>query len=124
MVGGVSPGLVGGDEAQIRRALSTNLRARGYEIDLAATGEEALRKAGDRPPDLVILDIGLPGMDGVAVVEALPGWSAVPIVMLSVREGGPDKAAALDAGADDYVTKPFGMDELLARLRAAARRST
>jgi two-component system KDP operon response regulator KdpE len=124
MMRGMTRVLVVDDEAQIRRALSTNLRARGYEIDLAATGEEALRKAGDRPPDLVILDIGLPGMDGVAVVQALRGWSSVPIVMLSVREGEADKVAALDAGADDYVTKPFGMDELLARLRAAARRST
>jgi DNA-binding response OmpR family regulator len=116
--------LVVDDESQIRRALATNLKARGYEIDLAATGEEALRKAGDRPPDLVILDIGLPGIDGVAVVEALRGWSSVPIIMLSVRESEADKVAALDAGADDYVTKPFGMDELLARLRAAGRRST
>jgi two-component system KDP operon response regulator KdpE len=115
--------LVVDDETQIRRALSTNLKARGYEIDLAATGEEALRKAGDRPPDVVILDIGLPGMDGVAVVRALRGWSSAPIIMLSVREAEADKVAALDAGADDYVTKPFGMDELLARLRAAVRRS-
>jgi two-component system KDP operon response regulator KdpE len=115
--------LVVDDEAQIRRALSTNLKARGYDIDLAATGEEALAKAGHRPPDVVILDIGLPGIDGVQVVVALRHWSSAPIIMLSVRESEADKVAALDAGADDYVTKPFGMDELLARLRDALRRA-
>jgi two-component system KDP operon response regulator KdpE len=116
--------LVVDDESQIRRALATNLKARGYDIEMAATGEEALAKAGDQPPDVVILDIGLPGIDGVSVVRALRNWSSSPIIMLSVRESEADKVAALDAGADDYVTKPFGMDELLARLRAALRRST
>jgi two-component system KDP operon response regulator KdpE len=114
--------LVVDDEAQIRRALTTNLRARGYDVDQAATGEEALAQAADRPPDAVILDIGLPGLDGLDVVRALRGWSAVPIIMLTVREQDTDKIEALDAGADDYVTKPFSMGELLARLRAALRR--
>jgi two-component system KDP operon response regulator KdpE len=115
--------LVVDDEPQIRRALATNLRARDYEVDLAATGEEALRLAAEHRPDVVILDIGLPGIDGVEVVQGLRGWTSVPIIMLSVREDESDKVAALDAGADDYLTKPFGMNELLARLRAAARRS-
>ena len=114
--------LVVDDEPQIRRALATNLRARGYDVDLAATGEEALRLAADRHPDVVILDLGLPGIDGIEVVAGLRGWTTVPIIVLSVREAEADKVAALDAGADDYVTKPFGMDELLARLRAAVRR--
>ena len=115
--------LVVDDEPQIRRTLSTNLKARGYEVDLAATGEEALILAADRHPDVVILDIGLPGIDGIEVVRGLRGWTQVPIIMLSVREEEADKVAALDAGADDYVTKPFGMNELLARLRAAVRRA-
>jgi len=111
------------DEPQILRALATNLRARGYTVDLAGTGEAALTLAARKHPDLVILDLGLPGMDGVEVIRGLRGWSAVPIIVLSVRDAERDKVAALDAGADDYVTKPFGMDELLARLRAALRRS-
>lgn len=115
--------LVVDDEPQIRRALGTNLRARGYEVELAATGEEALVLAADTHPDVVILDIGLPGIDGVEVVRGLRGWTEVPIIMLSVREGEADKVEALDAGADDFVTKPFGMAELLARLRAAVRRT-
>ena len=115
--------LVVDDEPQIRRALGTNLRARGYEVDLAASGEEALSLAAERHPDVVILDLGLPGIDGIEVVRGIRGWSAVPIVVLSVREDETDKVAALDAGADDYVTKPFGMNELLARLRAALRRA-
>ena len=115
--------LVVDDEPQIRRALGTNLRARGYEVILAENGEEALRLAAARHPDVVILDLGLPGIDGIEVVRGLRGWTSVPIVVLSVREGESDKVAALDAGADDYVTKPFGMDELLARLRAALRRA-
>jgi two-component system KDP operon response regulator KdpE len=114
--------LVVDDEAQIRRALAVNLRARGYEVDLAATGEDALRVAAERHPDVVLLDLGLPGVDGTEVVRGLRGWSTVPIIVLSVRDAEGDKVAALDAGADDYVTKPFGMDELLARLRAALRR--
>jgi two-component system KDP operon response regulator KdpE len=115
--------LVVDDEPQIRRALATNLKARDYEVDLAATGEEALEIAATTHPDVVILDIGLPGIDGIEVVRGLRGWTSVPIIMLSVREGEVDKVAALDAGADDYVTKPFGMNELLARLRASIRRS-
>jgi two-component system KDP operon response regulator KdpE len=114
--------LVVDDEAQIRKALSVNLTARGYEVDLAATGEEALAQAAAHHPDLVLLDVGLPGIDGVEVVEGLRGWTTVPIIMLSVRDSEADKVAALDAGADDYVTKPFGMNEVLARLRAALRR--
>jgi two-component system KDP operon response regulator KdpE len=116
--------LVVDDEPQIRRALATNLRARGYAVDLAATGEEALQLAAERHPDVVVLDLGLPGIDGIEVVSGLRGWTTVPIVVLSVRDGEADKVAALDAGADDYVTKPFGMNELLARLRAATRRAT
>ncbi len=114
--------LVVDDEAQIRKALSVNLRARGYEVDLAATGEEALTLAAGNHPDLVLLDIGLPGIDGIEVVEGLRGWTTIPIIMLSVRDTEDDKVRALDAGADDYVTKPFGMNEVLARLRAALRR--
>ena len=114
--------LVVDDEPQILRALGVNLRARGYDVDLAATGEDALRLAGQHHPDAVVLDLGLPGIGGIEVVEGLRGWSDVPIIILSVRDGEPDKVAALDAGADDYVTKPFGIDELLARLRAALRR--
>ena len=116
--------LVVDDEPQIRRALATNLTTRGYQVDLAATGEEALRLAAEHRPDVVVLDLGLPGIDGIEVVEGLRGWTEVPIIVLSVRDSEADKVAALDAGADDFVTKPFGMDELLARLRAAVRRST
>jgi len=115
--------LVVDDEPQIRRALKTNLEARGYRVDLAGTGEEALSLAASNHPDVVVLDLGLPGIDGIEVVVGLRGWTSVPIIVLSVRDGEADKVAALDAGADDYVTKPFGMDELLARLRAAVRRS-
>ena len=115
--------LVVDDEPQIRRALVTNLRARGFDVDEASSGEEALRLAAERHPDIVILDIGLPGIDGIEVVHGLRGWSSVPIIMLSVRQDESDKVEALDAGADDYLTKPFGMNELLARLRAALRRS-
>ena len=115
--------LVVDDEPQILRALSTNLRARDYDVDLAATGEEALALAARKHPDLVIVDLGLPTIDGVEVIRGLRGWTEVPIIVLSVREGEGDKVDALDAGADDYVTKPFGMDELLARMRAALRRA-
>jgi two-component system KDP operon response regulator KdpE len=111
------------DEPQILRALAINLKALGYEIDAAQTGEEALQKAATRRPDAVILDLGLPGIDGVDVIRGLRGWSDVPIIVLTVREAERDKIQALDAGADDYVTKPFGMGELLARLRAALRRA-
>ena len=115
--------LVVDDEVQMRRALVTNFRARGYAVDAAASGEEALDLAARHHPDAVVLDLGLPGIDGIEVVRGLRGWSQVPIVVLSAREAEEAKVAALDAGADDYVTKPFGMDELLARLRAALRRS-
>jgi two-component system KDP operon response regulator KdpE len=115
--------LVVDDEPQIRRALAINLRARGYDVVEAPTGEDALVAAADRHPDVVVLDLGLPGIDGIEVVEGIRGWSTVPIVVLSVRDAEADKVAALDAGADDYVTKPFGMDELLARMRAALRRA-
>ena len=116
--------LVVDDEPQIRRALVINLRARGYEVDQAASGEEALSRAAARVPDAVILDLGLPGIDGVEVIRGLRGWSRMPVVVLSVRDQERDKVAALDDGADDYVTKPFGMNELLARLRAALRRAS
>ena len=115
--------LVVDDEPQILRALSVNLRARGYEVDLAGSGEAALQLVARHHPDLVLLDLGLPGMDGIEVVEGIRGWSQVPIVVLSARHEERAKVAALDAGADDYVTKPFGMDELLARVRAALRRT-
>ncbi|HEY6532287.1 MAG TPA: response regulator [Acidimicrobiales bacterium] len=115
--------LVVDDEPQIRRALAINLRARGYDVVEAPTGEDALVAAAERHPDVVVLDLGLPGIDGIEVVEGIRGWSNVPIVVLSVRDAETDKVAALDAGADDYVTKPFGMDELLARMRAALRRA-
>jgi two-component system KDP operon response regulator KdpE len=114
--------LVVDDEPQMRRALTINLNARGYDVDVASTGEEALRRAASSPPDAVLLDLGLPGIDGTDVVRGLRGWSSVPIIILSARDAERDKVAALDAGADDYVTKPFGINELLARLRAALRR--
>jgi len=115
--------LVVDDEPQISRALAVNLQARGYDVDVAATGEKALDLAARTHPDAVILDLGLPGMDGTDVVAGLRGWTTVPIIVLTVRDAEADKVSALDAGADDYVTKPFGMDELLARLRAALRRA-
>jgi two-component system, OmpR family, KDP operon response regulator KdpE len=115
--------LVVDDEPQILRALRINLRARDYEVSTAATGTEALDVAAKHPPDLVVLDLGLPGLDGLDVIEGLRGWTNVPIIVLSGRADSTDKVEALDAGADDYVTKPFGMEELLARMRAAARRA-
>jgi two-component system KDP operon response regulator KdpE len=114
--------LVVDDEAQLRRALDVNLSARGYEVDTASSGEEALRLAAAVPPDVVLLDLGLPGLDGLGVVRDLRRWSSVPIVILSARDAEAAKVAALDAGADDYITKPFGINELLARVRAALRR--
>jgi DNA-binding response OmpR family regulator len=111
------------DEPQLLRALITNLRARGYEVDAATTGEIALELAARHHPDVVVLDLGLPSMSGIEVIRGLRGWSEVPIIVLSARDAERDKIAALDAGADDYVTKPFGMGELLARVRAALRRS-
>ncbi len=114
--------LVVEDEPGLRKALGINLRARDYEVTLASNGRTALTAASNAPPDVVILDLGLPDIDGVEVIEGLRGWSEAPIIVLSARSGEPDKVVALDAGADDYVTKPFGMNELLARLRAALRR--
>jgi two-component system KDP operon response regulator KdpE len=114
--------LVVDDEPQILRALRINLRVRQYEVHTAASASEALSVAAKFPPDLVLLDLGLPDMDGMNVIEGLRGWTKAPIIVLSGRADSTDKVAALDAGADDYVTKPFGVDELLARMRAAARR--
>ncbi len=116
--------LVVDDEPQIVRALRINLSARGYDVVIAPDGREALRVAAQARPDVVVLDLGLPDMDGATVIAGLRGWSSVPIIVLSARLDSGDKVAALDAGADDYVTKPFGMDELLARLRAAVRRAS
>jgi two-component system, OmpR family, KDP operon response regulator KdpE len=114
--------LVVDDEPQILRALRINLRVREYEVHMAATGAEALEVAGRFPPDLVILDLGLPDLDGVEVIQGLRGWTKAPIIVLSGRADSTDKVEALDAGADDYITKPFGVEELLARMRAAVRR--
>jgi two-component system KDP operon response regulator KdpE len=115
--------LVVDDEPQLRRALDINLRIRDYEVVLATTGEDALQQAARRRPDLVILDLGLPGIDGVDVIRGLRGWTDVPIIVLTVRDSESEKVLALDAGADDYVTKPFALGELLARVRAALRRA-
>jgi two-component system, OmpR family, KDP operon response regulator KdpE len=115
--------LVVDDEPQILRALRINLRARGYDVEVAADGTQALRVAATQQPELVVLDLGLPDLDGLDVIHGLRGWTAVPIIVLSGRAGSSDKVAALDAGADDYVTKPFGVDELLARIRAVTRRT-
>jgi two-component system, OmpR family, KDP operon response regulator KdpE len=116
--------LVIDDDRQLLRALRITLTARGYEIAVAADGATGLAMASRTPPDLIVVDLGLPDMDGVSVVEALRGWSTAPIIVLSARHAEPAKVDALDAGADDYVTKPFGMDELQARIRAALRRAT
>jgi two-component system KDP operon response regulator KdpE len=115
--------LVVDDEPQILRALRINLRVRSYQVDTAATGAQALEMAARHPPDLIILDLGLPDLDGVEVIEGLRGWTTAPIIVLSGRADSMDKVEALDAGADDYVTKPFAMEELLARMRATARRA-
>jgi two-component system KDP operon response regulator KdpE len=115
--------LVVDDEPQILRALRTNLRGAGYEVETAATGEEALAAAALREPEAVILDLVLPDTTGTEVCRELRAWSSVPVIVLSAVEDEDEKVAALDAGADDYVTKPFGMSELLARLRAALRRA-
>lgn len=116
--------LVVDDEPQIVRALRINLAARGYQVLTAHDGTSALKAAADGKPDVVVLDLGLPDIDGTDVIAGLRGWTTVPIIVLSARIDSTDKVEALDAGADDYVTKPFGMDELLARLRAAVRRSS
>jgi len=110
------------DEPQILRALRASLAARGHEVLTAPNGETALDRAATTELDLIVLDLSLPGIDGVEVLKRLRAWSAVPVIVLSVREAQADKIAALDAGADDYVTKPFAMDELLARMRAVLRR--
>jgi two-component system, OmpR family, KDP operon response regulator KdpE len=115
--------LVVEDDRALRRALGINLKARGYEVTLAEGGRAALTAASRQPPDVVVLDLGLPDIDGVEVIEGLRGWTQAPIIILSARTEEHDKVVALDVGADDYVTKPFGMDELLARLRAALRRA-
>ena len=115
--------LVVDDEPQILRALRINLRVRDYQVDVAATGTEALQMAARHPPDLVILDLGLPDLDGLEVIQGLRGWTKAPIIVLSGRADSLDKVEALDAGADDYITKPFGVEELLARMRAAVRRT-
>ncbi|WP_329252030.1 response regulator [Streptomyces canus] len=115
--------LVVEDDPQLVRALLINLQARQYEVDAAPDGTTALRLAAARQHDVVLLDLGLPDMDGVDVIKGLRGWTRVPILVLSARQASDEKVAALDAGADDYVTKPFSMNELLARLRAAVRRT-
>ncbi|REE95059.1 response regulator [Thermomonospora umbrina] len=116
--------LVVDDEPQLLRALRINLRARDFDVATADDGTSALRTAGDLHPDLVVLDLGLPDLDGVDVIHGLRGWTRVPIIVLSGRAGSRDKVEALEAGADDYVTKPFDMDELVARIRAVTRRVT
>lgn len=115
--------LVVDDEPAIRRTLQTNLTARGYEVNAVETGEEALRRMAESPPDLVLLDLMLPGMSGLDVCRAIRAESSIPILVLSARGEERAKVRALDLGADDYVTKPFGMDELLARARALLRRT-
>jgi two-component system, OmpR family, KDP operon response regulator KdpE len=115
--------LVVDDEPQIRRALRTSLEAHGYEVRTASNGTEAVEVAAEAAPDLVFLDLGLPDLDGAQVIERVRAFSDVPVIVVSVRDRQIDKVEALDAGADDYVTKPFAMEELLARLRAALRRT-
>ncbi|MFD1934548.1 MULTISPECIES: response regulator [Nonomuraea] len=115
--------LVVDDEPQILRALRINLVARHYDVAVAADGGSALREAAEQHPDLILLDLGLPDLDGVDVIHGLRGWTSAPILVLSGRTGNHDKIEALDAGADDYVTKPFNIEELLARMRAVTRRT-
>ncbi|MEU2433248.1 response regulator [Streptomyces sp. NPDC007861] len=115
--------LVVEDDPQLVRALTINLKARKYAVEAATDGAAALRLAASAPPDVVLLDLGLPDMDGLDVIRGLRRWSRVPVVVVSARRTADEKIEALDAGADDYVTKPFAMDELLARLRAAVRRN-
>lgn len=115
--------LIVDDEPQIRRAMRTSLSAHGFDVVTVGTGEEAVVAVADQTPDLVLLDLGLPDLDGTEVIRRLRSFSNVPIIVLSVRDRQADKVAALDAGADDYVTKPFGVDEVLARARAALRRT-
>ena len=115
--------LIADDDPQILRALRITLSARGYEVVTAQDGREALKLATDRHPDIIVLDLGMPGVTGIEVIEAVRAWSAVPILVVSGRSDSVDKVEALDAGADDYVTKPFAADELLARIRALGRRT-
>jgi two-component system, OmpR family, KDP operon response regulator KdpE len=112
------------DDRPLARALAINLRAHGYEVQVAHDGRSALTEVARAHPAVVVLDLGLPDLDGIEVLAGIRGWSAVPVIVLSARSTSAEKVAALDAGADDYVTKPFGMDELLARIRAAVRRGT
>jgi two-component system KDP operon response regulator KdpE len=114
--------LVVDDEAPLVRALAINLRARGFEVETAPDGTTALELVAKVRPDVVVLDLGLPDLDGLEVLAGIRGWSPVPVVVLSARTTGDEKVDALDAGADDYVTKPFDLNELVARVRAAARR--
>ncbi len=116
--------LIADDDQQILRALRILLGAHGYEVVVARTGAEALSQAVEHHPDLVMLDLGMPQLNGIEVIEGLRGWSSVPILVVSGRTGSADKVDALDAGADDYVTKPFAADELLARIRALTRRQS
>ncbi|KAA9089343.1 response regulator [Microbacterium radiodurans] len=115
--------LLADDDPQLVRALRITLAAHGYDVVAASDGAAAISAAASEHPDVIVLDLGMPRLDGVAVIEAVRGWSTVPIIVVSGRTGSPDKVSALDAGADDYVTKPFQIDELLARLRALARRA-
>ncbi len=115
--------LLADDDPQLVRALRITLGAHGYDVVSAADGAGAIAAAASEHPDVIVLDLGMPRLDGVAVIEAVRGWSTVPIIVVSGRTGSADKVSALDAGADDYVTKPFQIDELLARLRALARRA-
>ncbi|MFG6492705.1 response regulator [Microbacterium sp. P03] len=115
--------LIADDDPQLVRALRITLAAHGYDVVAAADGAAAITLAAQAHPDIVLLDLGMPHLDGVQVIEALRGWTTAPIIVVSGRTGSADKVEALDAGADDYVTKPFQIDELLARLRALGRRS-
>ncbi|ABM06680.1 MULTISPECIES: response regulator [Micrococcaceae] len=110
------------DEARIARAMQVTLQANGYQALTVGTGADALQATAKQPVEIVVLDLGLPDMDGVEIIRRIRGWSSMPIIVLSARHASEDKVEALDAGADDYVTKPFGLDELLARLRVASRR--
>ena len=114
--------LIADDDPQFLRALRITLGARGYEVLLTRDGQHALEMAIDHKPDIILLDLGMPRLDGVKVIEAVRGWSSAPILVISGRSGSAEKVEALDAGADDYVTKPFSMDELLARIRVLTRR--
>ena len=115
--------LIADDDPQILRALRITLTARGYDVITAPDGRTALNTAVDERPDLIVLDLGMPGLTGIEVIEGVRGWSQVPILVVSGRSESWDKVDALDAGADDYVTKPFQADELLARIRALSRRT-